>query len=436
MNSVRFTRFLLRFLPVLYGCFFLSLFIGFRSICSICEGVLLLVTILLAYLQKNENKKIRFRNYFLFGCLLFYLLQILSLFYTTNRLVVLSELQIQVTMIVVPLTFYWNNYLDASFRSKVMPFYILSLASCLLFCFGIALFDYSVNHNPSVFFYHKLVHQFDQHAVHFSIFVFFGFISLLEGLRNQSFILNKYFHLFLIPYYLFFIILLSSKLVIVFTFIAVVTYVLLLIKETGSFKSKLIPSALVAVLILFGLMVTNNPVGERFKDIFRGSLTVVEKNQFNPGEYLNGVQFRLIQWKLVSEILYENNAWVFGVSSGDAQRLLDKKYMSLNLFVGNKNTVSHGFLGYNTHNEFLESFLQTGMLGLLAYLVICAGFVQMMIICGKADFWLIGSLIISYGFVESVFQTQYGLLLFTFLPLFLFYTTDKTVRRQPVIKGI
>lgn len=432
MNPRPFTHFLLRCLPFLYGIFFLSLFTGTRSICSICEGVLLLCTLLLAFLQKNRNEKIHFRDYFLIGCLLFYVLQILSLFHTTDRMAVLGELRIQVTMIVVPLTFYCNNYLDASFRSKVMPFYILSLAASLLYCFGIALMDYSVNHNPSVFFYHKLVHRFDQHAVHFSIFVFFGFVALLEGVRNQSFIQNKYFHFFLITDYLFFIILLSSKLVIVFTFIAVVTYTLLVIKETRSFKSKLVPPALAAVLILFTLMVTNNPVGERFKDIFRGNLNVVEKNQFNPGDYLNGLQFRLIQWKLVSEILHENKAWIFGVSAGDAQRLLDKKYMSLNLFVGDQNSVSHGFLGYNTHNQFLESVLQTGMLGLLAYLVICAGFIQMMMDCRKADFWLIGCLIISYSFVESVFQTQYGLLLFIFLPLFLFYTTDKTIRWQPL----
>ena len=411
----------------------MSLFIGFRSICSICEGVLLVCSLLLTHLKKNPHAKEPFPNYFLFGCLLFYLLQIFSLLYTTNRAAVLGELQVQITLIIVPLSFYWNNYLDSSFRAKIMPFYILSLASSLLFCFGMALFDYSVNHDPAVFFYHKLVQPFDQHAVHFSIFVFFGFVSLLEGVRRHSFIQNKYFHLFLITYYLFFLVLLSSKLVIAFTFIAVVIYVLLFIKETGSVRNRLIPSAAAIVLILFALMVTNNPVGERFKDIFRGDLRVVEQNQFNPGDYLNGLQFRLIQWKLVTEILYEKKAWVFGVSSGDAQGLLDKKYMSLNLFIGDQTSLSHGFLGYNTHNEFLESFLQIGLFGLFSYLVICVGFFQMMILRRKADFWLTGTLIISYGFVESVFQTQYGLLLFTFLPLLLFYTSSKTDRRQPDI---
>jgi O-antigen ligase len=433
MNPRPFSHYLLKFLPFVYGCFFLSLFIGFRSICSICEGVLLVCSLLLTYLQRTPHKKEPIPNYFLVGCLIFYLLQILSLFYTTNRAAVLGELQVQITLIIVPLSFYWNNYLDSSFRAKIMPFYILSLASSLLFCLGMALFDYSVNHQPSVFFYHKLVQPFDQHAVHYSIFVFFGFVSLLEGVRNHSFIQNKYFHFFLILYYLFFIILLSSKLVIAFTFIAVVTYIFLIIKETGSVRSRLITSAGLIVVVLFTLMVTNNPVGERFKDIFRGNLRVVEQNQFNPGDYLNGLQFRLIQWKLVTEILYEKKAWVFGVSSGDAQRLLDNKYMSLNLFVGDQNSLNHGFLGYNTHNEFLESFLQIGLFGLFSYLVVCVGFFRMMILRRKADFWLIGILIISYSFVESVFQTQYGLLLFTFLPLLLFYTSNKTDPRQPDI---
>jgi O-antigen ligase len=436
MNPRTFPYFLLKSLPFLYGSFFLSLFTGLRGICSVCEAAILLCTLLLAFLQKKGRGKNIFPNFFLWGSVLFYFLQILSLFHTSDPATVFRQLQLQITLIIVPLTFYFNTYLDPSFRAKIMPFYTLSLAATLLFCFGISWFDYSVNHDPAVFFYHNLVRPLQQHAVQFSIFAFVGLVFLLEGLRKRTFILTQFFHFFLVTYYLFFIILLSSKLVIVFAFVGVITYILLMVKETGSLRNRLILYAGVAFLIFFSLMVTNNPVGERFKDIVRGNLNVVEKSQFNPGDYLNGVQFRLIQWKWVSEILYEKKAWIFGVSSGDAQRLLDKKYLSLNLFVGDQSSQNHGFLGYNTHNEFLESFLQTGVIGLFAFLLICAGLVQMMIYCRKADLWLTGILVIIYSFVESVFQTQYGLLLFTFLPLFIFYTTDKTTGVHPDIKRI
>jgi O-antigen ligase len=436
MNPLRFPLFLLKCLSFFYSCFFLSLFIGQRAICSICEAAILLCTLLLFIAEPTQKEKIFLPSYFLLGCLIFYLLQILSLFHTTHPAGVVRQLLVQITLVVVPLTFYLSRYLDTSFRAKIMPFYILSMASSLVFCLGIAIFDYSVNHNPSVFFYHSLVKPFDQHAVQFSVFTFAGLVFLLEGARNKVYLQSKFFHYFLISFYLFFIILLSSKLVIAFAFIAMMTYIILIVKETHSLKNRLIPSTGLAVLILFVLLKTNNPVGERFKDIFRGNLNVIEKNQFNPGDYLNGVQFRLIQWKLVSEILHENNAWIFGVSSGESQDLLDKKYLSLNLYVGDRSTQSHGFLGYNTHNELLEAFLQLGIFGLFAFLIICAGFVQMMIYCRKVEFWLIGSLIIIYSFVESVFQTQYGLLLFIFLPLFLFYTTDHAESKQPHIRRI
>ncbi len=163
----------------------------------------------------------------------------------------------------------------------------------------------------------------------------------------------------------------------------------------------------------------------RFNDIFIGNIKVIEKNQFSTGDYFNGLQFCLLQWKLVTEILDEQHAWLLGVTPGDAQHLLDLKYLSLNMYVGDRSDEHHGFLRYNAHNEFLESILQTGALGLVAFLMVCWGLVDMMIRSKKMEFWLVGTLLLCYSFVESVFETQYGVLIFSFFPLFLFYTTVK-----------
>jgi O-antigen ligase len=432
MNQLRFSKFLEKCLPPVYVAFFLSLFCGFRVMSSTCEGVLLGLTLLLAFLNKGSSFKNRNRNDFVVGCLIFYLLQLAALAYTHDLASGMQQIQVKLTLLFIPVSLYYNNYLNSSFRDKVMPFYVLLMALAILYCLGAATRNYSANHDNSVFFYHTLVKPFGHNAIQFSIFVFIGLVYLLESLKKQSFFLNKPFLYFAISFFIFFIILLSSKMVIIFSFISILFYILS-IKNSGFFKGRLILSAITPILILLMIIATHNPVGSRFKDIFNGNINVVEKNQFNPGDYFNGLQFRLLQWKLVAEILHEHHAWILGVSPGDAQHLLDKKYLSLNMYVGDPDGKSHGFLGYNAHNEFLESTLQTGIVGLVAFIIICAGCIRMMKYCRSVEFWLIGTLLLSYCFLESVFQTQYGGLLFTFFPLLLYCTTEKVSGKESLV---
>jgi len=369
MNQERFSDFLLKCLPFLYSAFFLSLFCGFRVMSSTCTGGLLFFTLLLGFLHKDNFAGRGFRNYFVWGCLLFYLLQIIALTYTNNLPRGLQQVQVKVSLLLIPVSLYYSNYLNSSFRDRIMPYYILIMGFVMLYCLGAAAVNYSANHDSSVFFYYKLVGPFGQHAIQFSILAFIGLVYLLERLRRQSFILNKPYLFVAVFYFIFFIILLSSKMVIIFSFISILIYIGLSVKRSGSFKGRLILSAIALVSVGLSIMATHNPVGIRFKDIFIGNVNVIEKNQFNPGDYFNGLQFRLLQWKLAAEILNEHHAWILGVSPGDAQHLLDKKYLSMNMYVGDQTRENHGFLGYNTHNEFLESTLQTGIVGLVAFLI-------------------------------------------------------------------
>jgi O-antigen ligase len=434
MNRLLFSKIIHTCLPVVYVAFFLSIFCGFRVMSSTCEGVILGFTLLLALLDKGHFIKTRKPNYFVIGCLVFYLLQISALLYTDDISVGMVQIQVKITLLFIPVSLYYSDYLTENFRNLVMPYYVWLMALVMLFCFGEAALKYRVSHDNSVFFYHALVAPFGHHAIQFSIFAFIGFIYLLERLRKLSFMLNRLFHFFMISYFIFFIILLDSKMVIIFSLISILIYIRLSIKKAGFFRGRLILFSILCVSIIATLFVTNNPVSNRFKDLSNG-VNVIETNQFNPGDYFNGLQFRLLQWKLVKEILSEHSAWIAGVSPGDAQHLLNKKYISLNMYVGEEGRKSHGYLGYNTHNEFLEATLQNGLIGLFVFLVICAGLIKMMIVSHNIEFWLIGTLILSYCFLESIFQTQYGVLLFTFFPLFLYCSHTYDSSRESLDSG-
>jgi hypothetical protein len=176
---------------------------------------------------------------------------------------------------------------------------------------------------------------------------------------------------------------------------------------------------LIGVVALSLLSATKNPVSNRFKEILNTDMNLVKQDKFNPGIYFNDVQFRIIEWKLVFEILNRNDAWWMGVSPGDGQDLLDKKYVEKDMYVGDPTRGDKGFLKYNTHNELLESLLQTGIPGVFLFLLIILSLAR--IAWQKRNrllrFTII--LLIAFSLIESVFETQYAIMLFTFFPLFL-----------------
>jgi O-antigen ligase len=218
---------------------------------------------------------------------------------------------------------------------------------------------------------------------------------------------------------------LSSKLVISFLVIYLAYYFII------SFSRKTmrpVPafSAISVFLIIVALIsFTQNPVSKRFNDIFSGDASLAYRQQFAPGIYFNGVQFRLLEWRFVSQILTEKNAWLTGVSTGDAQKLLDDIYISTNMYIGEPGSNDHGFLGYDTHNEFLQSVLQSGIPGLLAFIFVCYTMIHLAVRRKNIRLSAIVILLIAYSFMEAGFEGQYGLILFTFFPLLIYFGSDE-----------
>lgn len=172
------------------------------------------------------------------------------------------------------------------------------------------------------------------------------------------------------------------------------------------------------MLIVF----TQNKISKRFSELSSGDMNLIQQKSFNPGIYFNGIQLRLLEARFVNEILTEQQAWLTGVSD-EAQILLNEKYINNNMYIGDGITADRGYLGYNTHNQFLESMLQSGIAGLLTFILICYTMVQLAIQRKNRQLAIITVLLIAYCFNESVFETQYGITLFTFFPLFFNFGT-------------
>jgi O-antigen ligase len=149
-----------------------------------------------------------------------------------------------------------------------------------------------------------------------------------------------------------------------------------------------------------------------------GDLAIVKQEKFNPGHYFNGLQFRLLQWEFTAELLNENDSWWYGVSPADAQTLLDQKYISKKMYAGDPAKGTKGYLGYNTHNQFLETLLQSGIPGLVILLAACFFLVRIAWRKKRRIISFIIALLLAWLFSESVLERQFGIMIFTFFPLF------------------
>lgn len=418
------------FIHIVYLVFLVSVVFSFRAVSSISVATLLIAGLLTnkpAFAFQNKTC-----NLFLAGCILLSLLQLATLFYTDNRQQGWNNVLLKTGLLITPFAV-CATYPDVAARKKILSHYCLVLFLATLYCLLVTSLHFRKTNDTSLFFYHALVAPLNQHAVYFSVLITIGLIFLAERLAKKDFFFNWLFHLFLVVYLSIFLFLLSSKLVICFYIIYLAYFFVNLIYKvkpgrliiTGLFSSFVIITGL--------LFAVRNPVSERFYDVLNGKVKIITQDRFDQGDYFNGLQFRLLQWRFVAEILNEKKSWWEGVSPGDSQNLLNEKFTSKNMYSGDPVKGTRGYLIYNTHNQFLETALQNGIAGLFALSLICFSLFRMVREDNVRITTFIVLLLIAWLFTESVFETQYGIIIFTFFPLLLYSKNRQrlAVERQP-----
>ena len=414
------TRTINNLLLALYLAFFVSLVFAFRAVSSVSIALLLVTGIIKNRIEKKSFFSQNLVNPLLIFCALLFLIQFVALIYTSDLPQGWKNIRLKSALVVIPLSICCCDFINEMTRRKLLKWYCAIVFCACLYAIYHATRRYSVTHNSSLFLYHPLVSIYSGHAVQFSILVFLALLHLFETLTKKAVVFNKYFDLFLIAFLLVFLFLLSSKLVIAF-FLVYFIYTMIRSFLFRSIKTKylVISIAGLAVFSLF-IFLTRNRISNRFKEIVQTDFHFIKRERFNQGDYFNGLQFRLLQWKFVPDILSEKKAWFTGVSPGDAQNNLNQKYTSKNMYTGTVARGDKGFIGYNTHDQFLECLLETGVIGTLLFLLICVSMVKMILDRKEAKLGFATILLLVYSFSESVFETQYSLFIFLFFPLFFY----------------
>ncbi len=394
-----------------------GLLFSLRAVLSGVMMILLPLSLIYQYKSKTRLFNSRPKNIFFLACSLFFLVQASGILYAAYQTESLKDIRGKLPLLAVPLILCNASFLTNVIRKKILDWFCIAAVLVCIYLLIAAFYRYYTTGISSRFFYHEFSDPIRHNAVVLSILIFICFVYTIENGIKENYILSIKFHTALQIIFFITLLLLASKLILLFT-CSYLVY-LFFFKRNKNIKRKLIIAVSLLAIILLVLFI-NSPVKDRFTELTTEKKVFLNKEDISPALYLNGLQFRLLQFKLVPEILSENKAWLAGVSSGDAQSLLDKKYLQYNLYHGDGISNKRGFLGYYTHNQFLESFLQSGLIGLLSFVLICCAMINLAVKSGTRENWLIILLLLCYCFTESVLETQYTIFIFTFFPLFFF----------------
>lgn len=350
---------------------------------------------------------------FLAAIIILFLLQIIALSYTTDITEGWRNIKTKSALILTVFGIYGTTRVVRDQANLVKLYYCITLALSCVFYLVAGVLNVIQTNDLANLFYYKLVNITHQHPIFYSVYVFLGLLFTVDAWRKKVFVVPSGWYYAMMVLFILMIVLLSSKLVIGILFLFLFYFITRLIVQKRSIPAIIILSFLLAIPLV--LLLTKNPLSHRFRELFRSDLRMVETAVNTPADYFNGYQFRLLQWKLVPEILTEKRSWLQGVSPGDAQNELDKKYIARNMYTGdvNVNRNDEGYLGFYTHNNFLENLLQTGIIGLV--IVITIFLLLILWVAVSRDFvtlWII-LLLVAVSFTESLFESQYGITMFS-----------------------
>lgn len=286
-------------------------------------------------------------------------------------------------------------------------FLMLSALFICIYLFSIAVLNLILLHNIEYLSFSEFSDIY--HPVYLSYLVFFSicYLQLYYPHRDKYII-----ELFLFVSLVF----LGSKLVLI---IALPLYFLVL------FKSKKSQISFLFFLIAFFVIVSLfKPIRDRFSDVLEiQDITILQEDKINnPNDpRINGLTLRLILWREAIKTIEGASELVFGNGVS--------KFKRDDLRIRMDNLGFKYQSKFNPHNQYINTFWETGLLGLLCLILILAESFKMSRIDVQNKLLLIFVIFFILSMLsESIFGRVRGIYIFTTLILILTNTNFNYIR--------
>lgn len=336
--------------------------------------------------------------------LLFYLLYIItasSLFYSENLYTGLYSLQIKLSFLLIPLALNASLF-DQNDYSRFKSSFVNGSIAAILICLGNSMYHYYLSRQISHFYYTNFSVLI--HSSYFAMYLTFALCIILLENTNKLSLGNSLKILIL----LLGILLCNSRSGFLVLVIVAVTYQINLIFISRKIKKALISGSVAFIIILISVMIPG--LNARIIEGFSGVSGIFQSFSGESGT----AQQRTEIWKNSTSLIEKNP--ILGVGAGDVKYELTK----LNLKNSDKKPE---LTNLNSHNQFLETTLATGIVGLICLLGILATILRNAIHFNDL-YSLLTFIILFINFCfESMLETQSGIV-FTTVFLVLFNSRD------------
>jgi O-antigen ligase len=338
------------------------------------------------------------RKYYIFLFSSFYLVTILGLTYTMNLLEGVFDLEVKMSMLLVPLFFLTCNVVNKYSVFGLLKTFIWGVTLSLVIQLVIAGFHFNDTGNPDVFFYTLL--SLFHHPSYFSMYVNFAIASLLVLIfhyRNRP----QFRHFALLAFLMVGIYQLSSRTGML-TLVLLLLYAFVYIFFPQLKWKRMLYALFATVLVLVAIIYPITKYTNSFRDV-----------EVSTAKSSSGV--RLAMWKSAVPLIKEN--LLFGVGTGDVNWELRKRFSQDRIVRAVRDNL-------NAHNQFIQTQVGLGLIGTITLLFSLFIPLWYSVRRGKLFFPLFLLILLINFLTESVLNTQAGVVYYAVMNSIVFFTYE------------
>jgi O-antigen ligase len=377
-----------------YFAFLIALLLPFKFLISPLIGCWLLYKL---FSFSKQNWKSIYQNNTIMFSLLFFLAHTLAYFFSNNKKEALFSIELKLSFLIMPVLFFISGF-DNKSKNKLLFSFVISCLLSAFICITNSLINLIKNNELLTYNNFCLF----MHPSYFAMYLCFSIIILILRFNDLKFLNYQKIIVALTLFLLIIGIFLSASKMGILTFLILIPFVILhLLWKNKNYKLIVISILFFSIGSLFFLASDSLPAA-RLRSSFQ-FLSSSENEIDKSSTESNAV--RVLVWQQAVELIKEKP--FLGYTPGDVNDELYKSYKENELTGALENKL-------NAHNQFLQTILGNGIIGLLLlFFLILSPIING--IKTKNVLLIFFSFLILLNFaVESMLQTSAGTLFFVF----------------------
>lgn len=351
-------------------------------------------------------KSNRFAHLFI----LFYLLFLFGMFWTENKNAGWFDLQVKLSVFVFPVIFSSISFCSQKNINKILFSFVMGCLLATIYCFSYAIYKWNST-GDNYFLYTKL--SVILHPSYLAMYLSFSIVVLSFQIIKKKYLTGKlFFDVLLVVWFWFNIIMLQSKAGIMITGIL---FIVLLISYLITSR-KLIPVIIVLIFIGGGYYLINRYIVTANNSRILVAVSHISERKIDAA-FGETSEIRILIWETALDVI-KNNVFL-GVGTGDVKD-------ELTLLYKKKNMQTPYDFRLNAHNQYIQSAVGLGLMGFV--LIIFNFLFPFLHSVRKRKFlYVLFILIVSLNLlVESMLETQAGVVFYAFFNSLLLFGNDST----------